>query len=94
MTGFARALPPPQRCDACKGGGVIQGVCMPLVCTECGGVGWLASPGQDLTTQLGRALTRAKQLNRLLEAQLPPTDEQGIYRSSKRDGVRGHYTGD
>lgn len=84
----------PTVCERCKGAGKTAGVCMELVCLDCDGVGWLAAPGQDLTVQLGRALTAARRMVRLLQAQLPPTDERSLYQSSKRDGVRGHFTGD
>ena len=67
---------------------------MELICLDCDGVGWLATPGQDLTIQLGKALLTANRLNRLMAAQLPPTDERSLYQPSKRDGARGHYTGD
>lgn len=61
----------PQICAACHGSGVTRGVCMELVCLECDGIGWQATSGQDLTQQLGKALTRSRQLTRLLEARLP-----------------------
>src|SRR5690606_21702085 len=85
---------PPIICKQCGGTGKTTGVCMELTCLECDGVGWLPTPGQDLTLQLGKALTSARRMVRLLQAQLPPTDERALYQSSKRDGVRGHFTGD
>lgn len=84
----------PTICTACSGSGVIQGACMPLVCLDCEGIGWQATAGQDLTVQLGRALTKARQMNRLLQAQVPPTDERSLYQNNKRGGARGNYTGD
>lgn len=68
---------------------------MELICLDCDGIGWLVTPGQDLVQQLGRALTRANQLTRLLEARVPECGGvQGQYRDESRDGMRGHYTGD
>lgn len=89
-----RNVTPPVICTACMGTGTVQGVCMPLACLDCEGVGWLAIDGQDLSVQLGRALTKARQMNRLLQAQLPPTDERSLYQDNKRGGARGNYTGD
>lgn len=85
---------PPIMCKQCNGTGKTAGVCMELICLDCEGIGWLGAPGQDLAVQLGRALTSARRLTRLLQAQLPPTDERSLYQPSKRDGARGHYTGD
>lgn len=89
-----RNVTPPLMCMACKGAGVVPGVCMDLTCLECDGIGWLPTPGQDLTIQLGKALVQTKQINRLLEARLPPTDERSLYQNNKRGGARGNYTGD
>lgn len=68
---------------------------MELVCLECDGIGWRATPGQDLTQQLGKALTKSRQLTRLLEARMPESHgAQSHYQADPRDGVGGHYTGD
>lgn len=85
----------PQICTVCHGSGATQGACMELICLECSGIGWLPTPGQDLTQQLGKALIKSRQLTRLLEARLPEScGAQSHYQAAPRDGVGGHYTGD
>ena len=85
----------PERCDTCKGRGVVLGVFHELDCTACDGIGWLPSAGRDLTVELGRMLTKLYAHNRVLAAQLPPSPGvERDYQASRRDGVRGHYTGD
>ena len=94
MTGFARAPKPPSRCEICKGSGVIQGVCMPLSCVECHGIGWVPMEGQNLVEQLGRALTKAVQRLRLHAAMEDTFGPENDYKDNGRNGQRGNWTGD
>ncbi|PBK05921.1 hypothetical protein CNQ84_00640 [Pseudomonas abyssi] len=85
----------PEVCKACNGKGTTLGVFHELDCVPCDGVGWLPMAGQDLTQQLGRYLTRQIATANVLRA--AAASGQGAerdYQDSRRDGVRGHYTGD
>ncbi|SDS20646.1 hypothetical protein SAMN05216421_1097 [Halopseudomonas xinjiangensis] len=85
----------PERCETCKGRGVVLGVFHELDCQPCEGIGWLPSAGRDLAVELGRMLTKLYAHNRLLQAQMPqPAGAERDYQASPRDGARGHYTGD
>lgn len=85
----------PLMCSVCHGSGSTRGACMELLCFECDGIGWVETPGQDLTRQLGKALTKARQMARLLKARLPEASgPETHYQADPRDGARGHYTGD
>lgn len=95
VPGFTKELALPEPCAACGGRGVVQGVFYELDCMECDAVGWLPVAGADLTTQLGRLLTRVMRENRLLRANLPAKDmSQHVYPETGRGGLRGNWTGD
>lgn len=94
MTGFARTPTAPERCGACRGTGKVSGVCMPLVCLECDGVGWVPTDGQDLAEQLGHALTRALARLRIYGAAGTQFGPELDYQDNGRGGQRGNWTGD
>lgn len=90
-----RRLPEPERCSTCKGAGVNMGIFHEIECQDCIGIGWLPVAGADLTQQLGAALTKTYALNRLMSARLEEfSGPQAQYQDNKKDGHRGHYTGD
>ncbi len=90
-----RDMVEPEVCKACNGKGTTMGIFHQLDCMACDGVGWLPVAGQDLTQQLGRYLTRQiAEANVLRFAAASGQGAERDYQDSRRDGVRGHYTGD
>lgn len=84
----------PKICAVCSGTGVTRGVCMALICIECDGIGWLPTPGQDLTQQLGWMLTKTNQRLRLYAARESTFGPEEDYRDKGSNGHRGNWTGD
>jgi len=90
---FVKTLPRLDRCQQCRGKGVVSGVFYQLDCMDCDGVGWLPVAGIDLTKQLGRALAAALKVNAELRKNSSGSGSQ-YHPESNRAGLRGNFVGD
>lgn len=87
-----------ERCRDCRGKGTVTGVFYELPCTDCGGVGWVASgmigvSMEDLAWALGQRANKAEHelAERIRTSVLAGNGSQ---RNNRKGPGGSHYTGD